>query len=216
MATSIHDLSDAQIGFVGLGAMGFGMATQLVLGGYKVKGFDVYKPQVDKFVARGGLAASSPQDASSVSKVFVIMVATAAQVHEALFSKPGGAVHGLEPGSLVILCSTVSPEDVYQFRSQLPEHIRFIDAPVSGGAARAANGTLTILASGSKDDIAFAKPILEAMAGKETLHIIPSKGASGEIHEIGNGMKAKTVHQTLAGIHIASKSLSKSFGCHKC
>lgn len=201
MTTSIHD----QIGFIGLGAMGFGMATQLVSSGYTVKGYDIYAPQVEKFTSRGGLAASSPKDAANGSKILVIMVATAAHVHEALFSSPNGAVHGLDSDSLVILCSTVSPGDVTEFRSRIPENIRFVDAPVSGGAVRAANGTLTVLASGEKDDITLGRPVLETMAGKDTLYIIPSKGASGEIHEIGNGMKAKTVHQTLAGIHIASK-----------
>lgn len=200
--------SNPQIGFIGLGAMGFGMATQLVASGYKVKGFDVYGPQVEKFEARGGVAASSLGDAATGSNVLIIMVATAAQASEALFSDPSGAILGLKPGSLIILCSTVSPEDVYEFRGRIPEGIRFIDAPVSGGAVRAADGTLTILASGSKDDIAFARPFLEAMAGKDTLHIIPGKSALGELHEIGNGMKAKTVHQTLAGIHITSESQS--------
>lgn len=186
------------------------MATQLVSSGHTVKGYDVYGPQVEKFVSRGGVAASSPQDAASGSNILIIMVATAPQVSEALFSSPNGAVSGLNPGSIIIVCSTVSPENVNEFRERIPQQIRFIDAPVSGGAVRAANGTLTILASGSKDDIALARPFLEVMAGKDTLHIIPGKNASGEVHEIGNGMKAKTVHQTLAGIHIASEYSTNS------
>lgn len=191
MATSSYEsaASKPRAGFIGLGAMGFGMATQLVSSGYTVKGYDVYGPQVEKFAARGGIAASSPKDAASGSKVLIVMVATASQVRGALFDGPNAAVNGLEPGSTIVLCSTVSPDDVIEFRKSIPEHVHFIDAPVSGGAVRAANGTLTILASGSKEDMALAMPFLEAMAGKETLHIIPSKTAAGEIHEISNGSK---------------------------
>lgn len=185
--------------------MGFGMATHLVSSGYTVKGFDVFEPLLKKFETRGGVTASSPREAAQDANVFIIMVATATQVHEALFSADG-VVKGLKPGSVIILCSTVNPEDVSEFRRQIPEGIHFIDAPVSGGAGRAADGTLTILASGPKDEIELAKPVLEAMAGKGTLHIIP--GASGYLDQVGNGMKAKTVHQTLAGIHITRKYLS--------
>lgn len=191
--------STSTIGFVGLGAMGFGMATHLLSCGYKVKGFDIYEPLLKKFETRGGIAVSSPMEAAQGSKVFVIMVANADQVSKALFHVDG-AVKGLEPGSVILLCSTVAPEDVFEFRSRIPKEIHFIDAPVSGGAGRAADGTLTILASGPKDEIDLAKPVLKAMAGKDTLHIIP--GASGDSTQLGKGMKAKTVHQALAGIHI--------------
>lgn len=181
------------------------MATHLVSCGYTVRGYDVYTSQVEKFEARGGVPALSPKEAASGSKVLIIMVANAEQCNEALFSSPNGALSGLDAGSIIILCSTVSPGNVLEFRREIPQQIYFIDAPVSGGTARAANGTLTILASGPKDEITLARPFLEAMAGKDKLYVIPGKTASEEIHEIGNGMKTKTVHQTLAGIHITSE-----------
>ena len=88
-------MSQAQIGFAGLGAMGFGMATHLLKDlKQPMVGFDLYEPSLEKFRAAGGKTSTSPREAATGSDVFISMVATAQQVHDMLFSEGKGAVEG--------------------------------------------------------------------------------------------------------------------------
>lgn len=84
----------AKIGFVGLGAMGFGMATHLIKAGHAVTGFDAYPPSLEKFQAAGGVAAASPKDAATENDVYICMVASADQVQTVLFDAETGAIKG--------------------------------------------------------------------------------------------------------------------------
>lgn len=196
-----------KIAFLGLGAMGFGMATNLIKKGFHVTGFDVYAPTLERFTAAGGHASSTPRDTVKDAQYIVFMVATAAQILTALFDDEKGAIHSLGKGAIVILSSTGPPEHVPLVRKLLDEKysrqdIELVDAPVSGGTIRAANGTLTILAAGPDSAIAAAKPVLDAMAG-ESLYVIPGG--------LGAGTNVKMVHQVLAGIHIAMTSEAMGF-----
>jgi 3-hydroxyisobutyrate dehydrogenase len=195
------------IAFLGLGAMGFGMATNLVKCGFSVTGFDIYAPTLERFVAAGGKPARTPREAVKGSRYVIFMVATAAQVLSALFDESTGAIHELPRDSTVILCSTGSPEYVPNVRALLDgkysrSDVELVDAPVSGGTLRAAAGTLTILASGPESSLKSARLVLDAMAGK-SLYIIPGG--------LGAGTKVKMVHQVLAGIHIAMTSEAMGF-----
>jgi 3-hydroxyisobutyrate dehydrogenase len=87
-------MSKPTIGFVGLGAMGYGMATNLVKTGYSVKGYDVFSKSIDRFVSAGGIPASSLADSAKDVEFYICMVATAAQAQEALFGEKG-AVSGM-------------------------------------------------------------------------------------------------------------------------
>ena len=148
LTPSVTPLEISKIGFVGLGAMGIGMATSLVKGGFDVSGYDVYDPSIQKFVAIGGKAvsASSPAEASIGAEVLVLMVQNASQAEEVLFGA-GAAAKSLPDGSIVILNSTVSPSAVRDLSARLTatgKNLELIDAPVSGGVARAAIGQLTV------------------------------------------------------------------------
>lgn len=196
-----------KIAFLGLGAMGFGMASNLIKKGFHVTGFDVYAPTLERFTAAGGHASSTPKDTVKDAQYIVFMVATAAQILTALFDEESGAIHSLGKGATVILSSTGPPEHVPLVRKLLDEKysrqdIELVDAPVSGGTIRAANGTLTILAAGPESAITAAKPVLDAMAG-ESLYVIPGG--------LGAGTNVKMVHQVLAGIHIAMTSEAMGF-----
>jgi len=79
-----------EIAFLGLGAMGFGMATNLVKTGFSVTGFDVWQPTLERFVAAGGKSATTPRDTVREAKYVVFMVATAAQIVSAMFDKGTG------------------------------------------------------------------------------------------------------------------------------
>lgn len=196
-----------KIAFLGLGAMGFGMATNLIKSKFSVKGFDVWGPTLERFSAAGGGTATTPKDVVKDSTYVVFMVATAAQILSALFDEGTGAIYELPLNAIVILSSTGPPDYTPNIRALLDgkynrPDVKLVDAPVSGGAIRAANGTLTILASGPDPDISAAKPVLDAMAGPN-LYVIPGG--------LGAGTKVKMVHQVLAGIHITMTSEAMSF-----
>jgi 3-hydroxyisobutyrate dehydrogenase len=196
-----------KIAFLGLGAMGFGMATNLIKKGYPVTGFDVWAPTLERFSSAGGQTAITPRETVRNTKTVIFMVATAAQILSALFDGEAAAIHELENGATVILCSTGPPEHVPNVRRLLDEKygrqdVELVDAPVSGGTIRAANGTLTILAAGPKSSLAPAKEVLKVMAG-DNLWIIPGG--------LGAGTKVKMVHQVLAGVHIVMTSESMGF-----
>lgn len=149
LTPSVTPLEISKVGFVGLGTMGAGMATSLVKAGFDVWGYDVYEPSTQKFVAVGGKAraAISPAEAAGGAEILVLMVQTAAQADDVLFGT-GAAAKALPDGSVVILNSTVSPSAVRDLStrlSSLGKNIELIDAPVSGGVARAAKGELTVI-----------------------------------------------------------------------
>lgn len=138
----------SKVGFIGLGAMGHGMAASLLRAGYAVRGFDVHVPAIDRFLSNEGKAerAESAAEAVRGAEVVFLMVQDAAQVESLLFGT-NGAAESLSQGAIVILSSTVPPSFVRELEarlSRLEKDISLIDAPVSGGVARAANGTLTV------------------------------------------------------------------------
>jgi 3-hydroxyisobutyrate dehydrogenase len=189
------------IGFVGLGAMGFGMATNLVKEGYSVKGFDVFAASVERFAAAKGIPASSLADSAAGVEHYIVMVATAAQAQPALFASDG-IISALPKGATLYLCSTVPSSYAQEVDAQLKsigrDDVHFIDCPVSGGAVRAANGTLSIMAGASDDAIEKGRAVLEIMADPKKLYIV--KGG------VGGGSNLKMVHQVLAGIQILAAS----------
>ncbi|KAF7822231.1 putative oxidoreductase ygbJ [Senna tora] len=193
-----------RVGFIGLGAMGFGMATQLLSSNFCVIGYDVYKPTLTRFANAGGLIGNSPAEVSKDVDVLIIMVTNEAQAENALYGEYG-AVSVLPTGACVILCSTVSPAYVSQLERRLHhegKNLKLVDAPVSGGVKKAANGTLTIMASGTDEALTSAGLVLGALS--EKLYII--KGGCG------SGSGVKMVNQLLAGVHIASAAEAMAFG----
>ncbi|KAJ5546543.1 hypothetical protein N7494_004128 [Penicillium frequentans] len=202
-------MSKPAIGFVGLGAMGFGMATNLVKEGYPVHGFDVFPASVERFKNAGGIPASSLQDSASEKQYYICMVASAPQVQSVLFGE-GGIVAGLPQNATLILCSTVPASYAQSVAKELVQHgrgdIHFIDAPVSGGALRAANGTLSIMSGAPDAALESGRFLLEAMSDTNKLYLVPGG--------IGAGSNMKMVHQVLAGIHILGASEAMGFAAH--
>lgn len=148
MTTDPTPTKISKIGFIGLGAMGYGMATSLLCGGYSVRGFDVHCPAIDSFLSSKGKAerAKSAADATRGAEIIFLMVQNAAQVDSLLFGT-NGAAECLSQDAIIILSSTVPPSYVKELNkrlNRLRKDINLIDAPVSGGVARAANGTLTV------------------------------------------------------------------------
>ncbi|KAL1214325.1 putative 3-hydroxyisobutyrate dehydrogenase [Cardamine amara subsp. amara] len=193
-----------KIGFIGLGAMGFGMAAHLLKSKFSVSGFDVYKPTLVRFESAGGLAANSPADVTKDVDVLVIMVTNEVQAEDVLYGHLG-AVEAIPSGATIVLASTVSPAFVSQLERRLENEgkdLKLVDAPVSGGVKRAAMGELTIMASGTDEALKSAGIVLSALS--EKLYVI--KGGCGA----GSGVKM--VNQLLAGVHIASAAEAMAFG----
>ena len=189
-------------GFIGLGAMGGGMASSLLQAGIAVRGFDVNPDAIARLVTAGGEAATTPADAATDADALLLMVLNNEQADQALFGE-NGAVQALAPDALVMLCSTVSPAYVRSLAERLATHnLLFLDAPVSGGTTRAAQGSLSIMASGSPDAFDRAAPFLDALA--ENLHRMGD--------EPGQGATMKLVNQALAGVHIAAAAEAIAFG----
>ncbi|KAL2678401.1 hypothetical protein Neosp_009147 [[Neocosmospora] mangrovei] len=187
-----------QVGFVGLGAMGLGVACNLLKNKeYSVKGYDVFPPSAAKFAAQGGHTSQTPKQAAEGSQFLIIMAANVQQVEEILFRQGDGVLEGLPTGAMILICSTIPPAFYDSIANRLSKagrpDVLLVDCPVSGGTKRAAEGTLTIFASGSPEDLKRSDQLLKSMS--ETLFTI--EGGTGAASKI------KMVNQLLVGIHIA-------------
>ncbi|EGY22028.1 hypothetical protein VD0002_g4074 [Verticillium dahliae] len=201
-------LEISKVGMIGLGAMGQGMASSMMRGGFAVHGYDVYEPAIQKFVSGGGRAsaATSPADAAKGAEVLVLMVQNATQATDALFGS-GDAAAALPDDSIVILSSTVPPSFVRSLEKRLTglgRGITLLDAPVSGGVVRAANGNLTIICSGDESTISKANGVLLSMTGLPT-NLCQVKGG------VGAASSVKLINQLLAGVHIAAAAEAMAF-----
>ncbi|HEY0330137.1 MAG TPA: L-threonate dehydrogenase [Rhodopseudomonas sp.] len=182
------------VAVIGLGSMGFGMASSLRRKGFAVTGCDVSPDAVARLVAAGGRGAATPAEAAEDSDIVVSVVVNAAQTESILFGEDGVAT-GLPQDSVFVSSATMDPEIARRLAARLEASGRhYLDAPISGGAQRAAQGELTILASGSAAAFAKARPALDAMAAK--LYQL------GE--QAGQGAAFKMINQLLAGVHIAA------------
>jgi putative dehydrogenase len=187
-------------GVIGLGSMGYGMALSLIRAGHDVHGADVNAAALERLRADGAKATDAIA-ASPELEAAVIVVLSAAQAEEVLFGK-AGIVERLAPGCVVILCVTVAPDYARSTAKRCEARgVLFLDAPISGGAAKAAQGRLAIVASGAPEAFAAARPALDAMA-ETVFELGDSAGA-------GSAMKA--VNQMLAGIHIAAMAEAITF-----
>ena len=181
------------IGFVGLGAIGSPMATNLVKAGFEVRGYDVRAQAVTDFAGAGGVAAGSAAEAASGADLLVLMVVNAAQAAEVLFD--AGALAALPETGTVALMSTCPPAAVAETAAKVKEAgRRFLDAPVSGGVAGARAASLTIMAAGPAETVDRVRPALDAL-GTKVFHV-------GETP--GQGAAVKAVNQHLCGVHIVA------------
>lgn len=189
-------------GLIGLGAMGGGMARSLRRNGYDVQVFDVRPDAAAAFAKDGGKAWDSPAALAAVCDVVVSVVVNAAQTEAVLFGADGCAA-AMKPGSVFVMCSTVEPNWSVALEKRLSGMgILYIDAPISGGAAKAASGQMTMMTSGSPAAYAVAEPVLNAMAGK-----VYKLG-----DQAGPASKVKIINQLLAGVHIAAAAEAMALG----
>ena len=193
---------NAKVGLIGLGAMGGGMAASLRRAGYDLHVFDVRADVAQRFAAEGGTACASLQELARASDVVVSVVVNAAQTEDVLFGANGCAMD-LRPGSVFVMCSTVDPAWSAALEARLaPLAVLYLDAPISGGAARAASGEITMMTAGSAAAYERCGAVLDAMAAK-----VYRLG-----DQAGAGSKVKVINQLLAGVHIAAAAEAMALG----
>lgn len=190
----------SKIAVFGLGSMGFGVAASLIRAGHKIWGFDLSEEAVQRLCDEGGHQADFGDIAGELDAV-IIVVLNAKQARALLTSTPAIAAH-LKPEAVVVNCTTISPEDAKDMAAICAQkQIAYLDAPISGGAAKAMSGQLSIMASGN--EIAFARAAAALSAIAETVFTI------GDEAGLGSAMKA--VNQMLAGVHIAATAEAMTF-----
>ncbi|MDK3025046.1 NAD-binding protein [Cupriavidus taiwanensis] len=196
------NIGSSNIGVIGLGAMGFGVAQSLLRAGFNVHACDLRPEVLQRFADAGGVPCASPAELGSRCDVVLTLVVNAQQTEAVLFGADG-AVAAMQPGKLVIASATVPPEFALALGRRLAEHgLLMLDAPVSGGAARAASGEMTMMTSGPAEAYALAEGVLAAIAGK-----VYRLGAAH-----GAGSKVKIINQLLAGVHIAAAAEAMALG----
>jgi len=188
-----------RVGWIGLGAMGAPMAACVARAGHQIVAFDIDSSRAQALAGDGVEAAATVADAVSGADVLVLMVATPEQVEDVLFGD-GEAAGALRPGATVVIMATVGPAPVAAWAQRLGE-VDVVDAPVSGGVARAADGDLLIMVGGAEAAVEGVRPLLDAMA-----RTAPLVGP-----EPGDGQKVKLVNQLLCGVHIAAAAEGLAF-----
>lgn len=189
------------IAVIGLGSMGYGMAQSCLRAGLITHGFDIAPEPVNRFRAQGGAEGTLNEVAARLDAV-VVVVLNAAQTEAVLFGENGIAPQ-LTKGAVILAAATVPPSFARKMEASCAElGLHYLDAPISGGSVKAAAGQLSIMASGTEEAFAAARPVLDAMAEK-----VFDLGRSA-----GPGSAMKSVNQLLAGVHIAAMAEAMTFG----
>jgi 3-hydroxyisobutyrate dehydrogenase-like beta-hydroxyacid dehydrogenase len=182
------------VGFIGLGIMGSRQAASLRRAGYGLTVYNRTRATAEQWAAEhGGDVADSPRAVGERSAVVITMVVDGPQVETLLLGEDGAAA-GAKPGTLFVDMSTIGPADARRIGSALGEHGHgFVDAPVTGSAPKAQDGTLTIMAGGSDEDMRRAMPLLEAM-GEIIVHV----------GEVGTGQQVKVLSNAVSAVNCAT------------
>jgi 3-hydroxyisobutyrate dehydrogenase len=175
----------SRIAFIGLGHMGGPMAANLLKAGHQLRVFDLVAAAVEQAIGQGAVAAASAIDAVTDAEVVISMLPASRHV-EGLYLGEHGLLAHISPGALLIDCSTIAPASAQKVAKAAAERgLAMLDAPVSGGTAGAAAGTLTFIVGGDADTLERARPLLSAM-GKNIFHV--GGNGAGQVAKLCNNM----------------------------
>src|SRR3954452_23963395 len=182
-----------RVAFIGLGIMGSRQAANLAKAGHELHVFNRTRETAEAWAEEHGASvADSPRAAAAEADAVITMVVDGAQVEEMLLGDDGAA-HGVPDGTLFIDCTTIAPEDARRIGGTLTERGHgFVDAPVTGSAPKAQDGTLTIMCGGSDEDMERAGPLLDAM-GEKIVHA----------GEVGQGQAVKVISNSVSATNCA-------------
>ncbi|MEQ8344096.1 MAG: 3-hydroxyisobutyrate dehydrogenase [Sneathiellaceae bacterium] len=185
----------SKIGFIGTGNMGGPMAINLVKAGHEVKAFDLAPALLESVAAAGATAAASAAEAVADAEVVVTMLPAGRHVRS-VYEDAGGVLAKVQPGTLLIDSSTIDVDSARAVSAAaVKAGLSMVDAPVSGGVAAAAGGTLTFMVGGPAEAFARAEPVLRAM-GKTIVHA----------GDAGAGQAAKICNNMVLGISMIAVS----------
>lgn len=192
-------LPPARLGFIGLGNMGFPMAGRLAQAGYRLTVADLNAEAVERFCRQhGAQAAPSLEALGAASDVVITMLPEGKAVRGVLTGEPDGVVKGLQPGAILVDMSSSSPVGTRELAAELASRgFTLIDAPVSGGVAKAIDGTLAIMAGGGEETIEACRPLFEQL-GKPFCTGGPATG---------HAMKALNNYLSAATLAVTSEAL---------
>lgn len=198
-------MSNLSVGFIGLGIMGRGMATNLLKKGFRLVVYNRTRTRAEELGKIGAEIAESPSEVAKRTDIIIIMVTDGPDVEQVLFGK-GGIIEGCRGGQIIIDMGTNSPEYSVSFSERLKAcGAEFLDAPVTGGDVGAKEGTLTIMVGGDREIFERIKHVLEAM-GKTIVYAGP----------VGSGQKLKLVNQVSVALQmvalVESLELAKASG----
>jgi 3-hydroxyisobutyrate dehydrogenase len=186
------------IAFIGLGSMGGGMAANLVKAGFKVVGVDIDSRRTAALAEKGGTIVATPAEAARAADRIITMVETTAQT-EAVIEGPGGVLEGARSGQHLAMMSTIDPIATKRLHDTLKaKGLTMVDAPVSGGSGRAAEGSLAIICGGEAADVAGWQPAFKAMSANQF-----------HVGSIGQGLALKLVNNLL--IQTSTVAIAEAF-----
>jgi 2-hydroxy-3-oxopropionate reductase len=185
------------VGFIGLGVMGRPMARHILTGGHALVVHNRSRRPIDELVTAGAAAGSSPADVARRSTIVITMVPDTPDV-EAVIAGADGVLQALQPGSVVIDMSSISPVTTRRLAEAVASKGgTMLDAPVSGGEIGAVNGTLSIMVGGDATALARVRPILECMGNPERIVHVGEEPGSGQVCKICNQV---AIGGALAGV----------------
>ena len=190
------------VGVIGIGAMGMGVAKTLLRAGFSVRVRDI-RPEADAEArAAGAIVCASAAELAAGSAVVISVVVDSAQTDEVVFGRDG-AVQELTPDGVFIMCSTVAPDYSESLAARLAARgLAMLDAPISGGPARAHAGTLSMMLAGPAAALTRCATVLEAVADRR--FVISARA--------GDGSRAKIVNNMLAGVNLAAACEAMALG----
>ncbi|WP_394196552.1 L-threonate dehydrogenase [Litoreibacter albidus] len=187
---------------IGLGSMGWGAAVSLLRAGIQTYGVDIRSDVTAAFASEGGTGCATPSEASANADVVFVFVVNGQQAEDVLFGAHG-AVATAKQGTVFVTCVTMEPSRATDLAARTTDAgMLAIDAPVSGGSAKALTGEMTIMASGPAAGFDKAAPCLDAVATK-----VYRLGDAA-----GKGSQVKMINQLLAGVHIAAAAEALTLG----
>jgi 3-hydroxyisobutyrate dehydrogenase len=182
-----------KVAMIGLGAMGSGMAAQLLKAGFPLAVYNRNADRAAPAVKSGARLAQSPREAAEDADIIVAMLADDDASHEVWLGE-AGALHGAKPGAIAVECSTLSPAWVVKLAGAVhAAGCEFIDAPVTGSKSHAASGELLFLVGGEAGTLDRARPVLNAMS-RGIVHL----GA------VGSGARMKLINNFMCGVQTAA------------
>ena len=184
-----------KVGFIGLGIMGKPMSKNLLKAGYQLVVSNRSQSSVDELISLGAESAVNGAGVAESCDVIITMLPNSPQVREVCLGE-GGIIETAKPGTVVIDMSSIDPTETKSIGAELAEKgIEMMDAPVSGGEPKAIDGTISVMAGGSKENFEKCYDLLMAMAGSVVY-----------VGELGSGNVAKLANQVIVALNIAAVS----------